>query len=48
MKLYEIFESPKYVEINQLLDSEKYLVLYGESGSGIINFVEHEANIRSQ
>ena len=47
VKIYEVFETPKYAETNNLLDSTQYLVLYGEPLSGIINFIEHEANLRT-
>jgi hypothetical protein len=29
VQLYEVFETPKYAETNNLLDSTQYLVIYG-------------------
>ena len=28
------------------MDNTQYLILYGEPNTGILNFVEHEANLR--
>ena len=48
VKIYEVFEKPKYQKLRKYLMKEQYVVLVGSDESGVKNFIEHQANLQTQ